>query len=169
MSWMQKLYQTYNAALAHNLKNTDAPLTPVGHTLQTAHIVVVIDGAGDFQTARVMAPKTVVMLPVTESSESRSGTKPPPHPLADKIQYVAKDYANYGGSKDSFFDGYFNQLQKWCESSFMHPKVLAISRYVGKGRVMADLVQAGIFQLGSDGLSLARDGAALSVSSSSSR
>ena len=74
MSWMQKLYQTYNAALAHNLKNTDAPLTPVGHTLQTAHIVVVIDGAGDFQTARVMAPKTVVMLPVTESSESRSGT-----------------------------------------------------------------------------------------------
>ena len=43
MSWMQKLYQTYNAALAHNLKNTDAPLTPVGHTLQTAHIVVVID------------------------------------------------------------------------------------------------------------------------------
>lgn len=48
MSWMQKLYQTYNAALAHNLKNTDAPLTPVGHTLQTAHIVVVIDGAGDF-------------------------------------------------------------------------------------------------------------------------
>ena len=151
MSWMQKLYQTYNAALAHNLKNTDAPLTPVGHTLQTAHIVVVIDGTGNFQTARVMAPKTVVMLPVTESSESRSGTKPPPHPLADKIQYVAKDYANYGGSKDSFFDGYFNQLQKWCESSFMHPKVLAISRYVGKGRVMADLVQAGIFQLDSDG------------------
>lgn len=85
MSWMQKLYQTYNAALVHNLKNTDAPLTPVGHTLQTAHIVVVIDGAGSFQTARVMAPKTVVMLPVTESSENRTSGEAP-HPLADKIQ-----------------------------------------------------------------------------------
>ena len=150
MSWMQKLYQTYNAALVHNLKNTDAPLTPVGHTLQTAHIVVVIDGAGSFQTARVMAPKTVVMLPVTESSENRTSGEAP-HPLADKIQYVAQDYAAYGGGKKAYFDGYLQQLQAWCDSPFAHPKVQAVLHYVGKGRVMADLVQAGIFQLGSDG------------------
>lgn len=151
MSWMQKLYRTYETVSGQTFGSDDEPLTPVGHTLQNAHIVIVLNGQGEFQTARVMPPKTAIMLPATESSESRSGTKPPPHSLADKIQYVAKDYLAYGGGKSAFFDHYLEQLQKWCESSSAHPKVQAVLDYVSKGTVVADLVQAGIFQLDSDG------------------
>ena len=124
------------------------PLTPVGHTIQNAHIVIVIDGQGNFQTARVMPPKTAILLPATESSENRTSGEAP-HPLADKIQYVAKDYADYGGEKKAYFDGYLKQLKAWCESPFTHPKVQAVLNYVAKGRVVADLVESGIFQLDS--------------------
>ena len=150
MSWMQKLYRTYESILEQGVTDDTEPLTPVGHTIQNAHIVIVIDGQGNFQTARVMPPKTAILLPATESSENRTSGEAP-HPLADKIQYVAKDYADYGGEKKAYFDGYLKQLKAWCESSFAHPKVQAVLNYVAKGRVVADLVEAGIFQLDLDG------------------
>ena len=150
MSWMQKLYRTYESILEQGVTDDTEPLTPVGHTIQNAHIVIVIDGQSNFQTARVMPPKTAILLPATESSENRTSGEAP-HPLADKIQYVAKDYANYGGEKKAYFDGYLKQLKAWCESSFAHPKVQAVLNYVAKGRVVADLVEAGIFQLDLDG------------------
>ena len=148
MSWMQKLYRTYESILEQGVTDDAEPLTPVGHTIQNAHIVIVIDGQGNFQTARVMPPKTAILLPATESSENRTSGEAP-HPLADKIQYVAKDYADYGGEKKAYFDGYLKQLKAWCESPFAHPKVQAVLHYVAKGRVVADLVEAGIFQLDS--------------------
>ena len=148
MSCMQKLYWTYENMLEQCVTDDAEPLTPVGHTIQNAHIVIVIDGQGNFQTARVMPPKTAILLPATESSENRTSGEAP-HPLADKIQYVAKDYVDYGGEKKAYFDGYLKQLKAWCESPFAHPKVQAVLNYVAKGRVVADLVEAGIFQLGS--------------------
>ena len=150
MSWMQKLYRTYESILEQGVTDDTEPLTPVGHTIQNAYIVIVIDGQGNFQTARVMPPKTAILLPATESSENRTSGEAP-HPLADKIQYVAKDYADYGGEKKAYFDGYLKQLKAWCESPFAHPKVQAVLHYVVKGRVIADLVEAGIFPLDSDG------------------
>ena len=150
MSWMQKLYRTYETVSGQTFSSDDEPLTPVGHTLQNAHIVIVLNGQGEFQGARVMPPKTAIMLPATESSENRTSGEAP-HPLADKIQYIAKDYADYGGGKKAYFDGYQKQLQAWCASAFKHPKVQAVLDYVSKGTVVADLVHAGIFQLDSDG------------------
>ena len=150
MSWMQKLYRTYESILEQWVTDDAEPLTPVGHTIQNAHIVIVINGQGNFQTACVMPPKTAILLPATESSENRTSGEAP-HPLADKIQYVAKDYADYGGAKKAYFEGYLKQLKAWCESPFAHPKVQAVLHYVAKGRVVADLVEAGIFPLDSDG------------------
>ena len=149
MSWMQKLYRTYESILEQDVTDDAEPLTPVGHTIQNAHIVIVIDGQGNFQTARVMPPKTAILLPATESSENRTSGEAP-HPLADKIQYVAKDYADYGGEKKAYFEGYLKQLKAWCESPFTHPKVQAVLKYVTKGQVVANLVEEGIFQLDSD-------------------
>ena len=149
MSWMKKLYRTYESILEQGVTDDTEPLTPVGHTIQNAHIVIVIDGQGNFQTARVMPPKTAILLPATESSENRTSGEAP-HPLADKIQYVAKDYADYGGEKKAYFEGYLKQLKAWCESHFTHPKVQAVLKYVTKGHVVANLVEEGIFQLDSD-------------------
>lgn len=150
MSWMQKLYRTYESILAQGISDDGEPLTPVGHTIQTAHIVIVIDGQGNFQTARVMPPKTAILLPATEASENRTSGEAP-HPLADKLQYVAKDYADYGGEKKAYFEGYLKQLAAWCESPFAHQKVQTVLSYVAKGTVIADLVQAGVLQTDANG------------------
>lgn len=155
MSWMQKLYRTYDAIVSENLADENNPLTPIGHTSQTAHIVIVLDAQGNFKRARLMPPKKTIMLPVTEESENRTSGEAP-HPFADKLQYVAKDYSDFGGEKKAYFDGYLKQLQEWCDSPFSHPKVQAVLNYVRKGHVMADLVNEGIFPTTAEGKVLAK-------------
>ncbi|MDO9270676.1 MAG: type I-C CRISPR-associated protein Cas8c/Csd1 [Methylobacter sp.] len=137
MSWMEKLYQTYEAGILLDLPQAQLPM-PTSHTLQNAHINIVIDGEGNFKRASVLE-KTQIVLPATESSASRSSGEAP-HPLADKLQYVAKDYRDYGGKKKAYFDSYKKQLQAWCESDHGHDKVKAVYRYIEKGTVIQDLL-----------------------------
>lgn len=162
MRWMLKLYETYN-----NCQNTtsiepdsgDYPL-PISHTTQRAHIEIVLDQNGAFNRARVLSKDDQrTLIPCTESSAGRSGSKPEPHPLSDKLQYIAKDFVDFGGAVTSGYASdptepykrFEHLLQKWCESEFSHPKAKLVLRYVQKGSIMKDLVNYGILHLGTDG------------------
>lgn len=141
MSWMAKLYETYEEAMTLDLSDEEL-MMPISHTLQNAHINIVIDGDGNFKRASVFE-KTQIVLPATERSAGRSSGEAP-HPLADKIQYVAKDYASYGGLKKSYFLGYEKQLSSWCNSPYAHEKAISVYRYITQGRVVEDLVSANV-------------------------
>jgi len=137
MSWIQRLYETYENALV-NPPETSQALMPINHTLQNAHIKIVIDQSGNLIRADAL-DKTQIILPATEKSAGRSSGEAP-HPLADKLQYVAGDYAQYGGKKKHYFAGYLAQLTQWCESPHAHAKVKAVLAYVSKGTVIQDLI-----------------------------
>lgn len=141
MSWMAKLFETYERGMELELPE-DQRLMPISHTLQNAHINIVIDGAGNFRRAMVLE-KTQIVLPATEKSAGRSSGEAP-HPLADKLQYVAADYGKFGGKKKNYFGSYKSQLQEWCQSEFRHPKAQAVSRYIEKEEVLSDLIAAKI-------------------------
>ncbi len=149
MSWLAKLYETYEAGVALDLPD-EQKLMPISHTRQNAHIKIVIDGNGNFKRASVLE-KTQIILPATEQSAGRSGRLPPPHPLSDKLQYVAKDYPEFGGRKPSFYSAYEQQLRRWCESPFAHQKAVAVHNYITRGRVVADLIESHVLFIGDDG------------------
>ncbi|GEM_PF-26949 len=106
MSWIQKLNETYKnceSMIGTGANENEVPLLPICHTTQKAHIEIVIDTRGNFRRARVI-PKDEArtIIPCTESSGGRtSGTTP--HPLCDKLQYVAGDYKTSGGDKEQCF------------------------------------------------------------------
>lgn len=137
MSWMEKLHQTYEAGVLLDLPQAQLPM-PTSHTLQNAHINIVIDGEGNFKRASVLE-KTQIVLPATEDSACR-GNNEAAHALADKLQYIAQDYPNFGGKKKPYFESYKKQLKAWCESEHSHDKVRAIYRYIEKGTVIKDLL-----------------------------
>lgn len=153
MTWLSTLYKTYEKIAELDLPGRDE-LMPISHTLQNAHINIVIDNEGNFKRAEVLEKKQIV-LPATEDSAGRSSGEAP-HPLADKLQYVAKDYAKYGGTKKAYFESYQSQLRQWCESEFAHPKAQAVYRYIEKGQVIEDLLQAGIVHVSEEGVLLTR-------------
>lgn len=138
MSWMATLYKTYEQSMAQESIVHDKPM-PVSHTIQNAHINIVLDGEGNFRRARVLE-KTQIILPATEKSAGRSSGEAP-HPLADKIQYVAADYAIFGGLKKAYFESYKNQLENWLNSEFSHPSLQSIYSYICKKNLVKDLVE----------------------------
>jgi CRISPR-associated protein Csd1 len=160
MSWMEKLYQTYEAAVlldepppSGDDKKKYSPLVPISHTQQNAHINITLDDAGNFIKAVVLKEKTQVVLPATEKSAGRTSGEEP-HPLADKLQYVAKDYAAYGGKKKPYFNSYHDLLKKWCDSEYAHPKVKVVLQYIEKGTVIKDLVEKNIVHVDADNVLL---------------
>jgi len=159
MSWIQKLYETYvHCAGAAQFANN--PLQPIGHTTQQAHIEIVIDGQGNFLRANVLTKANqTTLIPCTEKSCGRAGSKPANHPLCDKLQYIARDYRELGGEVTSGFAkddpdephrNYLESLTTWTASLNSHPKLDAILKYV-QGQVVRDLVNEQILFLDAKG------------------
>src|SRR5207302_2326738 len=139
MSWIEKLYETYEACDGAS-QFEDEPLTPICHIIQKAHIEVTVDQNGHFSRARVLQrEEQSTPIPATEDSASRSSNEAP-HALCDKIQYCAKDYGKRGGRKKAYFEGYIKQLKQWCDSPFGHPKARVILSYLTKGTLVSDLI-----------------------------
>lgn len=163
MSWIEQLWKTYEANQAEVgrfVEDGPTPLLPICHSTQQAQVEIAIDGSGHFIRASVVAPDDArTIIPSTEQSSSRAGSKPVNHPLCDKLQYVAGDFVLYGGQVTSGFDKtpdepyqmYLRDLTKWCESSFGHPKVAAILQYVKRKTVVADLVGSGVLHVDGNG------------------
>jgi CRISPR-associated protein Csd1 len=144
MSWIQKLYDTYEGCHGAPQFASHA-LLPMSHVVQQAHVEIVLDGNGNFRRAKIV-PKEETILPATEKSAARTSGEAP-HPLCDKVQYCGSDYQEYGGKKKSYYAGYVTQLQNWCKSEFCHPKAKAVLEYVCKGHLVADLVREKILHV----------------------
>ena len=127
MSWLERCYQTYEYIrraepdLIGRQEPNRATLLPVGHTTQQAQIQVELDLDGNFLNAFVLRKdEQTTIIPCTERSSARtSGIVP--HPLADKLQYIASNYSDYGGRKEPGWEKYHEQLLSWCSSPFSHP------------------------------------------------
>ena len=159
MSWIQKLYETYERC-AGLPQFTSNPLLPISHTTQQAHIEIVIDGIGNFRRANVVSKEDqTTLVPCTEESGGRAGTKPKNHPLCDKLQYVAGDYRKMGGDVTVGFAKeeeephrtYLNDLEAWGASPYGHRKLAAVLTYVRKKHVVHDLVGERLLPLDSQG------------------
>ena len=146
MSWIQKLHETYERC-AGAPQFEKKPLLPVSHSLQLAHVEIVLNESGDFLRAKLI-PKEETVIPVTEKSAGRTSGAAP-HPLSDKVQYCAADYPAFGGTKDSFYPQYVEQLCRW-ESQGHNPKVHAVLSYVEQRTVVADLVRERILYCSAD-------------------
>lgn len=141
------LYNTYeNCVDKVGEEGTDekTPLLPIAHSTQNAQVEVILDGSGTFMRAvRLSKEDAETIIPVTEDSATRSGTLPPPHPLCDKLQYVAGDFSHFVEKEnvEQFYEKYIEQLNAWCNSDFANLKVNAVLNYLSRKTLIADLIK----------------------------
>lgn len=154
MSWISTLVKTYDNLIANDSfieENNFSPVPMIAHTIKEAQIEIVIDEDGCFQDATVVDGE--IIIPVTEDSAARSSKKPFPHPLSDTLSYLAGDYSLYVSDKEKAtnakekFEEYITHLKKWSEIENVHPKVLAIYKYLEKQTVISNLVEMKIIEL----------------------
>jgi len=159
VSWIQKLYETHAAISDLAVEETKIPFIPESHSTARMHIEVTLNAKGKFNRASVIDKQNATtIIPCTEASATRAGSKPVPHPLCDSLQYVAGDFRAYGGQVTSGFAAdmtqpradYLKQLQSWVEAA-PHPATQAVLAYVRDGHVVQDLVKSHILPLNAGG------------------
>lgn len=155
MAWLKTLAETYDvyADLAGVEKNEQAVLLPISHSTFNAQIEVTIDKDGNFLSAKKLekGSDVVTIIPVTEDSAAKANGITP-HPLCDKLCYIAGDYTLFtGDEKEKYFEAYLEQLRDWAESDDTHPMVQAIYKYLQKRTLIQDLVTSKTLELNGDG------------------
>lgn len=160
MSWIQKLYETYDRCAGQPQFDND-PLMPVDHAEQQVHIEITLSGTGKFRTASVVSKETT-FIPATEESAGRTSA-PVAHALADKLEYIAPgcnglpvleelvetEVSVKPGKKEKKEKEakvpphtlYLEQLRRWVTSE-PDPHVEAVLRYVEGETIIADLLQS---------------------------
>lgn len=151
MSWLQRLYQTYELASQNEeIQAQESSLMPYYHVNQNVQIIVTINDKGDFVNAEVCrddngkVKSSYLVIPATNDSANRTSGAVA-HPLSDKLQYVGKDFHEYSdGSKKDLYPLYEQELSTWCQSEYAHPKAQAVLNYVQKGTLVKDLLDANV-------------------------
>ena len=153
MSWITETAALYDE-IKEKINNSDEwePILPLYHSTSNAQIQVTIFSDGTFSHAEVVdTDDAETIIPVTEDSGSRSGTKPPPNPLCDKLIYIAGDYSTYvakaKGDADECFVTYSKALKAWAESEYSDICITAIYDYLSKRMLINDLIGDGILKL----------------------
>ena len=143
MSWIAKLNETYDAIC----EKSDSHPWPISHFFKTAHIEAVIGTDGDLKKNRIRlleGAESGTLIPATEASAGRSGTKIAPHPLSEELGYCAGDLPDINEEKHS---AYMKLLTAWCSSQYQHPKAKAILTYLQQDRLWKDLSREIIFPI----------------------
>ena len=148
MSWLQRLYQTYEQASQNEeIQAQDHALMPYYHVNQNIQIIATINNKGDFVRAEICRDDSgkvkskYLAIPATNDSANRTSGAVA-HPLSDKLQYVAKDFYSYSDNKKDVYPLYEEVLSTWCDSEYAHPKAQAVLNYVQKGTLVKDLINA---------------------------
>ena len=146
MSWMSELSKLYD--LEKEIIGEEyngITLLPVYHSTQKAQIdVFLYDDASFAYGKAVDESDSVTIIPVTEDSSTRSSGIAP-HPLCDKLVYVAGDYCDYvkGAKKNTadYFEAYIMQLSDWVQSAYTDRSIKTIYEYLRRGTLIADLLK----------------------------
>ncbi|MGO2363617.1 MAG: type I-C CRISPR-associated protein Cas8c/Csd1 [Psychrobacter sp.] len=150
MSWLQRLYQTYELASKNEeIQAQDHALMPYYHVNQNIQIIATINNKGDFVRAEICREDSgkvkskYLAIPATNDSANRTSGAVA-HPLSDKLQYVAKDFYSYSDNKKDVYPLYEEVLSTWCHSEYAHPKAQAVLNYIQKGTLVKDLLNANV-------------------------
>lgn len=162
MSFLNALMQTYEnnqevvGKVNKKRNGTEYTLLPIAHSTQVTHIEVVVSTQGEFLSAEVIVGERNTVIPVTEASSGRTSGLAP-HPIHDKLMYVAGDYSDYISGKPKAreaFKLYLEQLSIWCDSEYSHESLSNLYEYLKKGTLIEDLVKNQTLHLDDDGMLL---------------
>ena len=93
MSWMQKLYRTYEYVQEQGLNDEDLALP--FHMSKAVHLKVILNEKAELVGVERFDVKKQVPIQVTEKSSKRAGSTIASYGLHDSLQYIAKTAGNY--------------------------------------------------------------------------
>ncbi len=137
MSLWQKAYETYenHKHLVGVIREGHQVLAPFYHTVKRTQIEVTINQYGELLSISIDENATPTIIPVTTDSAVRTSNICA-HPLSDNMSYLT-----IIDGKEKKHESYLETLSIWAESSYSHPKVKAIYKYIKKETLASDFAK----------------------------
>lgn len=148
---LNNLVKTYDY-IANAEDDLSDDLLEISHSTQQAHVEIILNNKGEFKRGEIIERENArKIIPVTEDSASRSSGSAP-HPLFDKLKYIAGDYKFYcGENNEEYYKDYMENLKDWTDSEYGDPKLKSVFLYLQKKSVIKDLIDDGIFSVNHEG------------------
>ena len=153
MSWMQKLYRTYEYIQEQDLDDENLALP--FHMSKAVHLKVILNDKAELVGAEPI--KKQLPIQITEDSSKRSGSTIAPYALHDGLQYIAKTAEKYltiedkqkfaNKEKEKYkkcFESYESQLSGWAKFGNLQ-EIEIVLQYIQKGSLIEDLLDKEIF------------------------
>lgn len=141
MTWIMDLSNLYDQKFQENVSG----LLPISHVEKTAHVQVEITSNGEFiQAVPISKDQRIKVIPATIDAANRTGKMIAPFPLHEKLQYLTETSPQKRIDKESHFQRYLKQLEKWRDSEHGHPILEALYFYIRKNELFSDLIKASI-------------------------
>lgn len=138
MALLQRAIETYDSHIDYT-QNSDVstPMAPIAHKIAKADLEITLNADGEFENATAVNG-VMITLPVTEDSAGRTSA-PCPHPLCERLDYLLPH-------NEKKYQLYVDQLEKWVNSEYSHPKAVAVLNYVRNGSILSDLEKCGLIK-----------------------
>lgn len=146
MSLITALLNTYNqaakAGLVDQYEEGSTVLLPIYHNNMRSDgkniVQCTITEEGTFVKAEFLAEKEIAIFPVTEKSLTRSGKNPPPHPLVDKLQYLAPNDEQKNTSYKEVFNDWLNNSSSEHTQHFLK----AVKIFVNSEGMLSSIISS---------------------------
>ena len=147
MGLLQKAVETYerHIDLVGVYQEGTSVWAPISHAVKKADLEITITAHGDFFDANDGCKGESIIIPVSVESAGRSGKAIAPHPLCDQLCYISPPFADK-------YAAYLENLTKWTNSEYTHPKLHPILTYIQNGTILNDLEHLGIIKLNAKGI-----------------
>ena len=147
MGWFEQLVESFeeHAHLAgkDGVEGTKNILKPVGYGIHNAWLEITLTKEGiPIGMEAYLKKQKATLMPCTAKGRT-SG--PAPHPLFDRLSYIAKDYHEIFPDKGpAYHYAYKEILSEWKKQPDAPPVVEAIYNYINKYDIVHDLLKNGI-------------------------
>ena len=138
MGLLQRLCELYD-----NCCDRDDFL-PLYHKSIVSEYEISITPDGEYIPGSFVNAKADIIIPYSEASINRTGTKIAPHPLVDSLANISPECAAMKKKAKSTGESapsvYLQNLEDWCNSPYAHPLVQSIFKYHQMGTIYTDII-----------------------------
>ena len=148
MSWTDELVRVYDKCIENrDVSNRPVPMYFLQEDVQ---ITISLNSDGTIPQSGfacvVSKGDESTLIPVTEDSAAKTGGDIS-RPFIEELQFIAKDYPEFGFDNAKKYEAYIKTLGDWVNSEYTNFAIQAVYKYISTASLIQDLIDVGLLSV----------------------
>lgn len=148
MSWTDELVRVYDKCIGN--KDVSNRPAPIYFKQEDVQITISLNSDGTIPDSGfacvVSKGDELTLIPVTMDSVAKTGGNIS-RPFIEELQFVAKDYPEFGYVNTKKYEAYIKSLSDWVNSEYTNYAIQAVYKYISNASLIHDLIDVGLLSV----------------------